>query len=126
MSETLNNIRNRPRFKLYTDLSPEDYEANLRDYIDHHKDQFFGNINKEIATIFVKKEEDNYWKPNLALRIETPPQQNDFDSNKKVSTPSFHSSPNIKEEEKHNTVKTETNTMDSVTRCSKLLFQKKR
>ena len=70
MSETLNNIRNRPRFKLYTDLSPEDYEANLRDYIDHHKDQFFGNINKEIATIFVKKEEDNYWKPNLALRIE--------------------------------------------------------
>jgi len=70
MSETLNNIRNRPRFKLYTDLSPEDYEANLRDYIDHHKDQFFGNINKEIATIFVKKEENNYWKPNLALRIE--------------------------------------------------------
>lgn len=70
MSETLNNIRNRPRFKLYTDLSLEEYEANLRDYLDKHRDQFYGNINKEVATIFVKKEEDNYWKPNLALRIE--------------------------------------------------------
>lgn len=70
MSETLNNIRNRPRFKLYTDLSLEEYEANLRDYLDHHKDQFFGNINKEVATIFVRTPEDNYWKPNLALRIE--------------------------------------------------------
>lgn len=70
MNETLNSIRNRPRFKLYTDLSLEEYEANLRDYLDKHHDQFYGNINKEVATIFVRKEEDNYWKPNLALRIE--------------------------------------------------------
>ena len=69
MSETLNSIRNRPRFKLYTDLSMEEYEANLRDYLGNHE-QFYGNINKEVATIFVRKEEDNYWKPNLALRID--------------------------------------------------------
>ena len=70
MNDTLNSIRNRPRFKLYTDMSLEEYESNLRDYLEKHHDQFFGNINKEVATIFVRTEEDNYWKPNLALRIE--------------------------------------------------------
>lgn len=70
MSETLNHIRNRPRFKLYTDLSLEEYEANLRNYLENHNDQFFGNINKEVATIFVRTKEESYWKPNLALRIE--------------------------------------------------------
>ncbi len=70
MKETLNHIRNRPRFKLYTHLSPEEYETNLRKYLDNHSDEFFGNINREVATIFVKTEEESYWKPNLALRIE--------------------------------------------------------
>ena len=70
MKETLNHIRNRPRFKMYTDLSPEDCEKNLRAYLDIHKDEFCGNINREVATIFVKTNENNYWKPNLALRIE--------------------------------------------------------
>lgn len=70
MKETLNHIRNRPRFKMYTDLSPEDCEKNLRAYLDIHKDEFFGNINREVATIFVKTNENNYWKPNLALRLE--------------------------------------------------------
>ena len=70
MSETLNNIRNRPRFKLYTDLSLEEYERHLRDYLEKHHQQFFGNINKEVATIFVRNHHNNYWKPNLALRIE--------------------------------------------------------
>ena len=62
MKETLNHIRNRPRFKMYTDLSPEDCEKNLRAYLDIHKDEFCGNINREVATIFVKTNENNYWK----------------------------------------------------------------
>lgn len=70
MKDTLNHIRNRPRFKLYTDLSPEDYEKNLRLYLENHKDEFFGNINREVATIFVRTDDNNYWKPNLALRVE--------------------------------------------------------
>ena len=70
MSETLNHIRNRPRFKLYTDLSLEEYEINLKNYLESHKDKFYGNINKEVATIFVRTKEESYWKPNLALRIE--------------------------------------------------------
>jgi len=70
MNDTLNSIRNRPRFKLYTDLSLEEYEANLKSYLESHKTRFYGNINKEVATIFVRTEEESYWKPNLALRIE--------------------------------------------------------
>ena len=70
MNETLNSIRNRPRFKLYTNLSPEQYESNLKSYLDNNKSRFYGNINREVATIFVKTEEESYWKPNLALRIE--------------------------------------------------------
>ena len=70
MKETLNSIRNRPRFKLYTDLSPEEYETNLRNYLDNNHGQFYGNINREVATIFVRTTEESYWKPNLALRIE--------------------------------------------------------
>ena len=70
MKETLNSIRNRPRFKLYTDLSPEEYETNLRNYLDKNHGQFYGNINREVATIFVRTTEESYWKPNLALRIE--------------------------------------------------------
>lgn len=70
MKETLNSIRNRPRFKLYTNLSPEEYETNLRNYLDKNHDQFFGNINREVATIFVRTKVNDYWKPNLALRIE--------------------------------------------------------
>lgn len=70
MEETLNQIRNRPRFKLYTDLLPEEYENNLQHYLENHKDKFFGNINREVATIFVRTKDNDYWKPNLALRIE--------------------------------------------------------
>lgn len=54
MNETLNSIRNRPRFKLYTNLSPDEYEVNLRKYLDENRDRFYGNINREVATIFVK------------------------------------------------------------------------
>ncbi|SHK04181.1 hypothetical protein [Epilithonimonas mollis] len=70
MKETLNHIRNRPRFKLYTDFSPEECEKNLKLYLENNKDLFCGNINREVATILVKTEDNNYWKPNLALRIE--------------------------------------------------------
>ena len=65
---TLDKIRTRPRFKLFTDLSKEEYESNLRQYLTEKSDTFTGNINKEVATIFVKTEIDEYWKPQLALR----------------------------------------------------------
>lgn len=67
---TIDRIRTRPRFKIYTQLSPEDYEVNVKRYLLHNNQTFFGNINKEVATISVKSELDDYWKPCLALRTE--------------------------------------------------------
>lgn len=68
---TLDKIRTRPRFKMFTDLSKEEYAEHLKIYLAEHKDEFSGNINKEVATICVETEYDNYWKPRLSLRIET-------------------------------------------------------
>ncbi|MGD1320688.1 hypothetical protein [Chryseobacterium sp. CBo1] len=67
---TLDKIRNRPRFKMYTHLSKESYAENLKNYLAEHKDEFTGNVNKEVATISVLTKDDNYWKPCLALRTE--------------------------------------------------------
>jgi len=67
---TLDKIRNRPRFKMFTHLSKETYAENLKKYLSEHKGEFSGNINKEMATICVETEYDNYWKPQLSLRTE--------------------------------------------------------
>lgn len=67
---SLDRMRTRPRFKVFTTLSPEDYEKNLKLYISENKDEFGGNINKEVATISVKTKEDFYYKPYLSLRTE--------------------------------------------------------
>lgn len=67
---TLDRIRTRPRFKMFTHLSKEEYAENLSKYLKEHKDEFSGNVNKEVATIWVATEYDNYWKPRLALRTE--------------------------------------------------------
>lgn len=67
---TLDKIRNRPRFKMHTHLSKEEYAENLKKYLAEHKQEFTGNINKEVATISVLTDDDNYWKPCLALRVE--------------------------------------------------------
>lgn len=68
---TLDKMRSRPRFKMYTTLTPEEYEANLKTFLKSHQHIFEGNINREIATITVITPENEYWKPNLALRTET-------------------------------------------------------
>lgn len=67
---TLDKIRNRPRFVMYTHLTKESYAENLKKYLIEHKDEFKGNVNTEVATISVVTKDDNYWKPCLALRTE--------------------------------------------------------
>ncbi|MBT2620532.1 MULTISPECIES: hypothetical protein [Chryseobacterium] len=67
---TLDKIRTRPRFKMFTHLTKEEYAKNLSTYLKEHKDEFSGNVNKEVATIWVETEYDNYWKPRLSLRTE--------------------------------------------------------
>lgn len=72
----LDSIRSRPRFKIYTDISREDYAGFLKKFLDGKSDEYSGNINSETALITVKNEEDTYWKPCLALRTETDPEEN--------------------------------------------------
>ncbi|WP_295213513.1 hypothetical protein [uncultured Chryseobacterium sp.] len=68
---TLDKIRTRPRFTMSTNLTKEEYAENLKKYLAEHRDEFSGNINKEVATICVETEYETYWKPRLSLRIET-------------------------------------------------------
>lgn len=70
MEDTLTSIRTRVRFKLKTNLSPEEYSKNLKIYLKNNDQQFTGNINREVATIYVNNNNNQYWKPNLALRTE--------------------------------------------------------
>ncbi|MCT2561022.1 hypothetical protein [Chryseobacterium herbae] len=67
---TIDKIRTRPRFKMLTHLTKEEYAENLKKYLAEHKDEFSGNINKEVATIWVETKYDNYSKPRLSLRVE--------------------------------------------------------
>lgn len=67
---TLDRIRTRPRFKMYTALTAEQYAENLKKFIQEHHEEFRGNINREVATISIKTDEDTYYKPYLSLRIE--------------------------------------------------------
>lgn len=68
---TLDKIRTRPRFKMYVHVSRETYEEKLNKYMEENRTEFTGNINKEVATISVKTEENPFWKPTLSLRTET-------------------------------------------------------
>ncbi|SKB72608.1 hypothetical protein SAMN05660477_00824 [Soonwooa buanensis] len=70
MEDTLTSIRTRVRFKLKTSLTPDEYSENIKNYLKENNEEFTGNINREVATIFVKNDNNNYWKPNLALRTE--------------------------------------------------------
>jgi hypothetical protein len=66
---TLDKIRSRPRFKLYTTLSKEKIVKDIQKSLRAMPKDFTGNINSEVATIQVKTDENPFWKPNLSLRI---------------------------------------------------------
>lgn len=66
----IDHIRARPRFKIFTEISRENYITFLKHFL-AKSDEFSGNINAETAVITVKTGQDDYWKPCLALRTET-------------------------------------------------------
>lgn len=72
----LDNIRSRPRFKMFSDISREDYTLLLKKFLAEKKGDFTGNINNEAAIISVKTDTDHYWKPCLALRTEIDQEEN--------------------------------------------------
>ena len=77
---TIDHIRSRPRFKIFTDISREEYTVYLKSFLKEREQEFSGNINNEASLITVKTKEDNYWKPNLALRTEIDSEENKTES----------------------------------------------
>ena len=73
---TIDHIRSRPRFKIFTEISKEEYTIYLKSFLKQRQDQFTGYINNEVSLITVKTPEDNYWKPNLSLRTEIDSEEN--------------------------------------------------
>ncbi|WP_332019925.1 hypothetical protein [Kaistella sp.] len=67
----IDHIRSRPRFKIFIEISRENYTTFLKNFLASKSDEFSGNINAETAVITVKTGQDDYWKPCLALRTET-------------------------------------------------------
>ena len=72
----LDQIRSRPRFKIFTDITREQYTVYLKNFLKENADLFEGNVNNESAIISVKSTHNHYWKPCLALRTEIDPEEN--------------------------------------------------
>ena len=70
MPEKLNPIRTRPRFKIFTDLETQTCAEKLKSQLKIENQIFQGNINKEVANIWVKTQHNEFWKPYLSLRID--------------------------------------------------------
>ena len=70
MPEKLNPIRTRPRFKIYTDFDTEICAKKIKSLLAIYKENLQGNINNEVANIWIKTEHNEFWKPYLSLRIE--------------------------------------------------------
>lgn len=85
--DTLNNIRNRPRFKFRTNLSPIECEQHLLKHI-RTNPLIHGKINREVASIWVNNKIDNYWKPYLSIRIENNPETDGYTEIRGIFGPS--------------------------------------
>ena len=72
----IDSIRSRPRFKIFTDISRENYTEQLKQFLEEKSENYSGNINNEAAIINVKTDNNPYWKPCLALRTEIDPDEN--------------------------------------------------
>ena len=68
MEEKLNSLR--PRFKIYTDFDTEICAKKIKSLLAIYKENLQGNINNEVANIWIKTEHNEFWKPYLSLRIE--------------------------------------------------------
>ncbi|QOW10301.1 phage holin family protein [Kaistella flava (ex Peng et al. 2021)] len=72
----IDHIRSRPRFKIFTEISRDEYAIYLKRFLQKNSAEFEGNVNKEISIITVRTEGNHYWNPCLALRTEIDPEEN--------------------------------------------------
>lgn len=70
IDETLNHIRSRPRFKLETELSQDEFKKNLLAILNQQKEHYSGLVSRDVSTFWVKTPENPYWKPRLTLVTE--------------------------------------------------------
>ncbi|MGM5631858.1 hypothetical protein O2K51_13250 [Apibacter raozihei] len=80
MGESLNAIRNRPRFKIKTTLTPEEFTEQLKKYkesriceVESEGQKFSFKITSQETYIEVLTPDDPVWKPRLTLRAEEEP-----------------------------------------------------
>ena len=72
----IDHIRSRPRFKIFTEISRDEYAIYLKRFLKERSLEFEGNVNREVAIITVRSEQNNYWNHCLSLRPETDPEEN--------------------------------------------------
>lgn len=67
----LSAIRTRPRFKVITRMSPEEFSSEVTKHLKDRERVLSGYCNSEVGMIKVRQDADKYWAPQLQLRIET-------------------------------------------------------
>lgn len=66
----IKSIRNRPRFKINTQMQPEVFTSKIRMHLENHREVLTGTVHSEEAIIRLRKDDDKYWAPQLQIRIE--------------------------------------------------------
>jgi len=68
----------RPRFKVYTKLSKQEFIDLIKQQLEENNQEFGGYANQEIAMIRLRKDKEKYWHPQLQIRIEEDEDQEKF------------------------------------------------
>lgn len=66
----IKSIRNRPRFKINTQMQPEVFTSKIRKHLESRSEVLTGTVHSEEAIIRLRKDDDKYWAPQLQIRIE--------------------------------------------------------
>ncbi|MDO5510249.1 MAG: hypothetical protein Q4F57_06105 [Weeksellaceae bacterium] len=67
----LSHIRSRPRFKIKTNLSQEEFLTRLEKHFRKENKLLGGYIHKETSIIRLREQKEEYWAPQLQIRTES-------------------------------------------------------
>ncbi|MET3731852.1 hypothetical protein [Moheibacter stercoris] len=66
-------IRTRPRFKVDTKMSAEEFSKSLHKHIKDRNQTLIGYCNHEVGMVRLIKDKEKFWAPQLQIRIEANP-----------------------------------------------------
>lgn len=66
----INAIRSRPRFKVATRMLPEEFSRKMKLHLNNHKKVLGGYVNEEVSIIYLKRNMEKFWAPQLQVRVE--------------------------------------------------------